>query len=100
MSTADVARPRRAGPAAGGPARRGAHWLRLLRSELGLVFGRRRNLALLAVLAAVPVLLGLVLQVSPGERGGGGGNGGPRSSARSPATACSWRSWPWWWSRR
>jgi ABC-2 type transport system permease protein len=48
-------------------------WLRLLRSELGLVLGRRRNLALLAVLAAVPLLLGLVLRFSSGGTGGGGG---------------------------
>src|SRR3984893_13209114 len=47
-------------------------WLRLLRSELGLVFGRRRNQALLAVLAAVPVLLGIVLRVSSPRPGGGG----------------------------
>jgi ABC-2 type transport system permease protein len=51
------------------------HWTRLLRSELALVFLRRRNLALLAVLAAVPVLLGVVLKVSPGGAGGGGGGG-------------------------
>lgn len=43
--------------------RRGA-WGRLLRSELRLVFGRRRNLALLAGLAAVPLLLGIVLFVT------------------------------------
>ncbi|QZN84851.1 ABC transporter permease subunit [Cellulomonas sp. C5510] len=36
-------------------------WGRLLRSELRLVFGRRRNLVLLAGLALVPVLLGTVL---------------------------------------
>ncbi|NTW40057.1 MAG: ABC transporter permease [Cellulomonadaceae bacterium] len=44
-------------------ARRGARW-RLLRSELRLVFGRRRNLALLALLSAVPLLLGAVLYVA------------------------------------
>jgi ABC-2 type transport system permease protein len=48
-------------------------WLRLLRSELGLVLRRRRNLALLAVLAAVPLLLGLVLRFSSGSSGGNGG---------------------------
>ncbi|GGB99265.1 ABC transporter permease [Cellulomonas carbonis] len=36
-------------------------WPRMLRAELRLVFGRRRNLALLAGLAAVPVILGLVV---------------------------------------
>jgi len=57
--------------------RRGAltGWIRLLRSELALVFLRRRTIALLAVLAAVPVVLGVVLKVSPGGGGGGGGNG-------------------------
>jgi ABC-2 type transport system permease protein len=35
----------------------GAAWLRLLRSELRLVFGRRRNQAGMAVLAAVPLLI-------------------------------------------
>jgi ABC-2 type transport system permease protein len=44
--------------------------LRLLRSELGLVFRRRRNLALLVVLAAVPILIGIALRLA---RGGGGG---------------------------
>ena len=42
---------------------RGA-WGRLLRSELRLVFGRRRNIALLSGLAAVPLLLGIVLFVT------------------------------------
>jgi len=77
MSTADVAS--QPGPAAraGGQLAPVRHWLRLLRSELGLVFGRKRNLALLAVLAAVPVLLGTVLKVSPLQPGNGGGNGEP-----------------------
>ena len=52
------------------------HWFRLLRSELRLTFGRKRNLVLLAVLAAVPVLLGLVLRFSSGASNGGGGGGG------------------------
>jgi ABC-2 type transport system permease protein len=77
MSTADVAS--RAGRAAraGGQLAPVRHWLRLLRSELGLVFGRRRNIALLVVLAAVPVLLGFVLKASPLQPGNGGGNGEP-----------------------
>lgn len=37
---------------------------RMLRSEMALVFGRRRNLALLCGLAAVPLLLGVVLFVA------------------------------------
>src|SRR5260370_39882860 len=86
MSTADVAsqpqgdkaaraasdRPGcRAGPGSVGLASVGP-WLRLLRSELGLVFLRRRNLALLAVLAAIPVILGIVLRVSSPQTGGRG----------------------------
>jgi ABC-2 type transport system permease protein len=71
MSTADVAAPADAGQLAAA-----ARWLRLLRSELRLTFGRKRNLVLLAVLSAVPVLLGLVLRFSSGAgNGGGGGNG-------------------------
>src|SRR3954453_7909538 len=60
-------------------ARRGdAFALRLLRSELRLVFGRRRNLALLAALACVPVLIAVAIRLSDGRprRGGGGGDGG------------------------
>ncbi len=76
MSTADVAtRDIRAS----GQLAAVLHWLRLLRSELSLTFLRKRNLALLGVLAAVPVLLGLVLRFSsqPGGGGGGGGNAPP-----------------------
>jgi ABC-2 type transport system permease protein len=72
MSTADVAAGRASEQLV--PV---LHWLRLLRSELSLTFLRKRNLALLAVLAAVPVLLGLVLRFSSGGSGGGGGNGSP-----------------------
>jgi len=64
-------------PPAGGTARRGVvrPWLRMLRSELGLIFRRWRNLLLLAVLVGIPVLLGIALRVSV-PRGGGGGGGG------------------------
>ncbi len=51
-------------------------WFRLLRSELRLVFRRLRNLALLAALAALPVLLGIALRLAA-PRGGGGGGAGP-----------------------
>ena len=46
---------------------------RLLRSELGLLFGRRRNQALLVVLALLPVLIGIAVRVSngPSEPGEG-----------------------------
>jgi ABC-2 type transport system permease protein len=45
---------------------------RFLRSELRLIFGRRRNQAGLAVLAAVPILIAVAVKVSsPGSEGGG-----------------------------
>ena len=46
---------------------------RLLRSELRLLFGRRRNQALLVVLALLPVLIGIAIRVSngPSEPGEG-----------------------------
>jgi ABC-2 type transport system permease protein len=46
--------------------------LRFFASELGLVFGRPRNLALLGVVAAVPVFLGVVLRLTLHSAGGGG----------------------------
>ncbi|MGI3782743.1 MAG: ABC transporter permease [Janthinobacterium lividum] len=48
---------------------------RFLRSELSIVFGRRRNLVLLGVLAALPILLAIALKVSSGSDDGGGGGG-------------------------
>jgi len=52
-------------------------WLRFFRSELRLVFGRKRNLALLAVTAAFPILIGVALKLAaPHSRGGGGPNNG------------------------
>jgi ABC-2 type transport system permease protein len=45
---------------------------RLLRSELMLIFGRRRNWAGLAVLAAVPIILAIATKVDP-PRGAGDG---------------------------
>lgn len=38
--------------------------LRLLRSEVGMVFRRRRNQVLLAVLALIPVLIGVAIRVA------------------------------------
>lgn len=72
MSAADAAVA--AGPVAErrpGPV---AAWFRLLRSELGLVFRRRRNQALLAVLVVLPVTLGIVLRLSAPRGEGGGPN--------------------------
>ncbi|MFD4790381.1 ABC transporter permease [Streptomyces sp. NPDC058459] len=51
----------------------------LLRSELVTTLRRWRTLVLLAVLAAVPVLIGIAVRVETGDGGaaGGGGGGGP-----------------------
>lgn len=90
MSTADIpAAPQRAAPPrpgySPGPsdlARPGYRpgpvrgWIRLFRSELGLVFLRWRNIALLAVLAAIPVLIGFALWLAA-PAGGGNGQGPP-----------------------
>ncbi|MFJ9024420.1 ABC transporter permease [Streptomyces sp. NPDC102259] len=53
----------------------------LLRSELLTTFRRWRTLALLGVLAAVPILVGIAVKIETGDgssggRGGGGGGGG------------------------
>src|SRR4029453_1269244 len=47
---------------------------RFLRSELWLIFGRRRNWAGLAILAAVPVISAVSIK-TPGTESGGGGGG-------------------------
>jgi ABC-2 type transport system permease protein len=44
---------------------------RFLRSELKIIFGRRRNIAGLAVLAAVPVILAIAVRVSSPGQGDG-----------------------------
>ncbi|MFF8789940.1 ABC transporter permease [Streptomyces sp. NPDC015125] len=53
--------------------------LGLLRSEIATTFRRWRTLALLAVLAGVPVLVGIAVKIETGDGGpgGGGGPGGP-----------------------
>ena len=51
------------------------HWLRLFRSELRIVFLRPRNLAMLAVLVAAPVFLGIVLKINTPPPGAGGPSG-------------------------
>lgn len=45
---------------------------RLLGSEIGMVFRRRRNIALLALLAAAPVAIGLAVKVAAPHPGGDG----------------------------
>ena len=52
---------------AGGPAA----FLRFQRSELRLIFRRRRNLALLGVLSLAPILLGIAVRVSAPSNGDG-----------------------------
>ena len=44
---------------------------RFLRSELKIIFGRRRNIAGLGVLAIVPVILAVSVRVSSGSQGAG-----------------------------
>jgi ABC-2 type transport system permease protein len=85
MSTADLGvNGRGAAPAAGsaaapaGPAPAPVTaWLRLLRSELRLVFRRRRNLALLGVVAVIPVITGVALRLAAPSASGGNGSGPP-----------------------
>jgi ABC-2 type transport system permease protein len=49
---------------------------RFLRSELGMVFRRRRNIALLVILSLVPVLISVAVKVSGHARRGGSIFGG------------------------
>jgi ABC-2 type transport system permease protein len=81
MSTAELSAPRGGAPAPAGPVALAAHarprnglrtWLRLLGSELRLMFRRWRNLALLGVLVILPIVLGIGLRVSSPDGGGGG----------------------------
>lgn len=67
MSSADLA----LAPATSPPIRYRGAFLRLYRGEVRLVLGRRRNLALLMVLAVVPVLIGVAVFLST-PRGGEG----------------------------
>ena len=46
---------------------------RFLRSELRLIYGRRRNIAGMAVLAVVPIIIAFAVKYSGSRRGGGGG---------------------------
>ncbi|MBX7465973.1 ABC transporter permease [Streptomyces sp. MAG02] len=79
MSRAEVVEAPRRGPEAGPERRPSVLWsLGLFRSELITVLRRWRTLALLAVLAAVPILIGIAVRIDTGgRRGGGGGEGGP-----------------------
>ncbi|WP_327115778.1 ABC transporter permease [Streptomyces sp. NBC_01341] len=63
-------------PASSEPRR--ALWtLGILRSELTVTLCRRRTLALLGVLAAVPVLVGVAVRIETGDGTTGGPGGGP-----------------------
>ncbi|WP_033821254.1 ABC transporter permease [Kitasatospora sp. MBT63] len=63
----------RAGVRAGVRPQTAAGFLALFRSEVGLTFRRARTLALLSILAALPVLIGVVVRVETGGESGGGG---------------------------
>ncbi|WP_055493115.1 ABC transporter permease [Streptomyces sp. TP-A0356] len=74
MSQAEAVGPGRAE----GARRPSPLWVGLLGSELVTTFRRWRTLALLAVLAAVPVLVGIAVKIqTSGGSGGRGGDGGP-----------------------
>jgi ABC-2 type transport system permease protein len=75
MSTAEA--PPLPGPAPAAPAPRNPAraWLRLFGAELRLVFGRRRNLLLLAVTVVFPVVIGIALRVAAPHPQGGNGPG-------------------------
>ena len=62
-------RPEEGAEAASGPV---PSWLRFFKSELRLVFGRPRNLALLGVLALVPIFFGVVFRLTLGAPTGPG----------------------------
>ena len=69
MSAAEVL----ATPEAPAPARSRSLPGRFLGSELRIIFGRRRNLAGLAVLAVVPIVLSIAIRVESGAQGAGPG---------------------------
>jgi ABC-type transport system involved in multi-copper enzyme maturation permease subunit len=61
-------------PAAAAPA---MSWLRFFRSELRLVFGRWRNLAMLAVVVILPIAFGVLFRLTINSGSGNTGGGGP-----------------------
>jgi ABC-2 type transport system permease protein len=80
-TAADIPVARRLEPAADarppGPLAAVPAWLRFFFSELRLVFLRPRNVALLGVLAVVPIFFGIVLRLTLHSGGGPGGGNGP-----------------------
>ncbi|ALV34219.1 ABC transporter permease [Streptomyces sp. CdTB01] len=80
MSRAEAAAPEETVPRAGTVRRVSPLWtFGLLRSELRTTFRRWRTLALLAVLAAVPILVGIAVKIETGDgsSAGPGEGGGP-----------------------
>ena len=68
MSSADLA----VRPLAPVPTAYRGTFGRQVRAELRLVFRRRRNIAMLVVLAALPILIGIALKLAGQPRNGGG----------------------------
>ncbi|GGS14513.1 ABC transporter permease [Streptomyces parvus] len=80
MSRAEKSQAERARPGDPRGIRHPLWTLGLLRSEITTLLRRHRTYALLAVLAAVPVLIGIAVRIETGG-GGGGGEGGPDGGA-------------------
>ncbi|GGU50437.1 ABC transporter permease [Streptomyces violascens] len=77
MSRAEVVDVAHENPEPGPERNPSVLWsLGLFRSELVTVLRRWRTLALLGVLAAVPVLIGIAVKIQTGDGGGGRGGGG------------------------
>ncbi len=73
MSAADLAVPQTRVPESRSARPRRLISTRLLRSELWLIFGRRRNQAGLGVLAALPIVIGVAVKVAnPASQGASG----------------------------
>ncbi|MFD9123671.1 ABC transporter permease [Kitasatospora sp. NPDC059571] len=73
MSQAEAVRAGAAGAGAGAVRRvTAAGFAALFRSELALVFRRARTIALLAILASLPVLIGVVVRIQTGGARGEG----------------------------
>ena len=78
MSTSDVRQTMELDPRAGAPVVGTSPvpaWLRFFWSELRLVFGRPRNLAMLGVLVIVPVFFGIVFRLTLNANNANGGGG-------------------------
>ena len=73
MSLADAAVTATPGPISLPRRRYRGAFARQVRAELRLVFGRRRNLILLAALGAIPLVIGIAVKVNPPQVGDGGG---------------------------